>query len=59
MKIVAVIEDQEGFRNADDILNAADGLALARGYLSVHFKQEKMFLAHKILVAKCNEVSHS
>ncbi|KAJ8729429.1 hypothetical protein PYW08_001010 [Mythimna loreyi] len=54
--IIACIDTVLGFDHIDEILAAADGIYVDRCVLSTDLPIEKIFIAQKILSAKCNEV---
>ena len=52
--IVAKIETPKAFQYIDEIIDAADGVMVARGDLGVELPYEEVPLAQKQIVAKCN-----
>lgn len=54
VKIFAKIENAEGVKNAQSILNECDGLLVARGDLGVEIPLEKLPIIQKKLISICN-----
>lgn len=56
IQIIPKIDCYQALQNIDEIISAADGLLINRSALAIDMPSEKLFIAQKSIIAKCNMV---
>merc|ERR1711935_1178235 len=52
--VIPKIENQQGIKNLTEIIASCEGLMVARGDMGIEIPTEKVFIAQKQMIAKCN-----
>merc|ERR1712240_1968 len=53
--VIPKIENQQGIKNLTEIINSCEGLMVARGDMGIEIPTEKVFIAQKEMISKCNQ----
>jgi pyruvate kinase len=53
-RVIAKIENREGIKNIDEIINVSDGIMIARGDMGVSLPVYEIPIIQKMIIKKCN-----
>ncbi len=55
IKVISKIEEQQGLKNLDEIIDVSDGVMVARGDLGIEIRIEELPNVQRMIVRKCQE----